>query len=868
MPGGVPNAAPSWSGWPLVGRESELAEISWALTSQNSRGVVIIAAPGVGKTRLAREALAEAAANGAFTIWVQATRSAATIPLGALASLIPADTRPDDPVALIRSCSQALHERAAGRRAVVAVDDAQLLDAASAALVLHLTTNGDVSVVVTVRYGEPCPDAIMVLWKDDLTRRLELAPLADEQVREMVEAALGAPIEEAVLQWLVEVSQGNAMYVRELVRGALTTGHLVDDGGFWRLEGQPQASSSLVDLVRARISGLSPEATELVQLLALSEPVTVSEALQLSSEEALLEIEGGGLITSSTREVRLSHPLYGEAVRGSLLPLTAAALCRRLVAVIEARPGFGPDEALRVARLRLDAGEPLSDVLLLQAADAANRAGDPEFGQQLAEMIPRETRGMAAAMLLARSLTLRNRYAEAEAALAAVEQIAGDDPDVHEYLRRRLWLSHWGMRDHDGLSALLARASGWRTDPEWKRFVEIVGQRYLALDHDFGDRASAAELADNENAPAHARREGRAAYVLSTLLAGEGNLAAAAAFKAQPLVSDDIGEVALLGALSLSAIETGYQWTELEAYMGDALRQAVRQHQHAAGCIAAFTLGRMHFLRGRFADATRWLAEARSHASMEDPFSVLTHIKVLHVGISAFSGDFDGTMRALESLHRHCERSAPLPVGKLHIARAEGWATRVRSPGEAGEQLLAAAAEFDHFTGLVPQLLYDAMRCGAAAATPQLATLASRNNSRLVGAYAQHASAKAADDGAGLMSAAEEMAAIGAFRYAVEAASDAAAAFISAGRSDSARRAAARARELHVPDQGWALPRIDGLDATAIALTPREEQLIGLASQGLSNVDIADRLVLSVRTVETHLYRGMQKLGISDRRDL
>jgi DNA-binding NarL/FixJ family response regulator len=118
------------------------------------------------------------------------------------------------------------------------------------------------------------------------------------------------------------------------------------------------------------------------------------------------------------------------------------------------------------------------------------------------------------------------------------------------------------------------------------------------------------------------------------------------------------------------------------------------------------------------------------------------------------------------------------------------------------------------------------------------------------------------------MDAAEEMAAIGAVRYAVEAASDAASVFVADGRQDSARRAAARARDLHVPDQGAELPPIDGLDATAIDLTAREAQLIDLARQGLGNAEIADRLVISVRTVETHLYRGMQKLGVSDRRDL
>jgi DNA-binding NarL/FixJ family response regulator len=34
------------------------------------------------------------------------------------------------------------------------------------------------------------------------------------------------------------------------------------------------------------------------------------------------------------------------------------------------------------------------------------------------------------------------------------------------------------------------------------------------------------------------------------------------------------------------------------------------------------------------------------------------------------------------------------------------------------------------------------------------------------------------------------------------------------------------------------------------------------------NAEIADRLVLSVRTVESHIYRAMQKLGVGDRRQL
>jgi DNA-binding NarL/FixJ family response regulator len=109
---------------------------------------------------------------------------------------------------------------------------------------------------------------------------------------------------------------------------------------------------------------------------------------------------------------------------------------------------------------------------------------------------------------------------------------------------------------------------------------------------------------------------------------------------------------------------------------------------------------------------------------------------------------------------------------------------------------------------------------------------------------------------------------IGALRYAAEAAANAADAFARDGRQDSARRAAARSRELHPRGQGGPAPAITELDPDSVKLTQREAQLVKLASEGLSNPEIADRLVLSVRTIESHLYRAMQKLGVNDRRDL
>jgi DNA-binding CsgD family transcriptional regulator len=56
---------------------------------------------------------------------------------------------------------------------------------------------------------------------------------------------------------------------------------------------------------------------------------------------------------------------------------------------------------------------------------------------------------------------------------------------------------------------------------------------------------------------------------------------------------------------------------------------------------------------------------------------------------------------------------------------------------------------------------------------------------------------------------------------------------------------------------------------TAVApLTRREREVAGLAAQGRTNRDIADELVVSVRTVENHLQRVYAKLGVGSRDEL
>ena len=130
--------------WPFEGRQQKLALLRSAFAAGDVDTVLVSASAGVGKTRLAREAIAGLGAH--HTAWAAATRAAAAVPFAAVAPLLP---------------DAAAH----------------LLDDASAALVAHLARERLAFVVMNVRVGEPVADALLRLVRDGRGEQLRLDPL-------------------------------------------------------------------------------------------------------------------------------------------------------------------------------------------------------------------------------------------------------------------------------------------------------------------------------------------------------------------------------------------------------------------------------------------------------------------------------------------------------------------------------------------------------------------------------------------------------------------------------------------------------------------------------------------------------------------
>ncbi|KLN34321.1 LuxR family transcriptional regulator [Cellulosimicrobium funkei] len=89
---------------------------------------------------------------------------------------------------------------------------------------------------------------------------------------------------------------------------------------------------------------------------------------------------------------------------------------------------------------------------------------------------------------------------------------------------------------------------------------------------------------------------------------------------------------------------------------------------------------------------------------------------------------------------------------------------------------------------------------------------------------------------------------------------------VAAGSSVVAPRVLRRMLDLFAPHlPAGEQPTDDGLDPRLRSLTPRELDVLRCVAEGLSNAEIAERLVLSSTTVKTHVGNLLAKLGVRDR---
>ena len=462
--------------WGFFGREPELQKIGQRLRDESARGVVISGPAGVGKTRLAAEALRRAERAHFVTERVMGTRAAAGLPFGALAPLLPhgrddGTGAVDDPADLLRQSVRALVERAGDRRLCLLVDDAHLLDAASATLLHHLVATTRSFVLVTVRTNEPAPDPVVSLWKDDLLERLDLRGLSAEAIEALVKSVLGGSIDGATLASLLIRCQGNVLFLRELILGAITDGTLQEDRGLWRLIGPLAPSHRLVELVEARLADLIPDERSVLEIASFGEPLSPTELTAVADAEVVESLERKGLLASERDgrrlQIRLAHPLYGDVLRLRIPSVRLRLICRSLAELTEATGARRREDILRIGTWRLEGGGGRPN-LMLQAAYIARWRYDLPLAERLANAARDAGMGFDAALLGARLASHQGRAGEAEAILAGLAERAVDDRQRALVATARLDNHAFFVGRTDEALSVAEEAEASIADPAWR----------------------------------------------------------------------------------------------------------------------------------------------------------------------------------------------------------------------------------------------------------------------------------------------------------------------------------------------------------------------------------------------------------------
>lgn len=842
----------------LLGRQQLLERAVRHLEAD--RGVVLAGLPWVGRTRILREALRRV---GAPFVMCRATISGRDTPFSCLGELAPGD--PSSPATWLDE----LHAKLPAPDAIVAIDGAQFLDDASALLVLRAAEEGEIRLAVSVWRSHPAPDAVTSLWTDGLLPRIEVEPVDREASDEIARQALGGPVEEATLLRLWDRCRGYPLLLREYIAGSRDAGVLVERDGLWISLGRLVHTPTLIDTARQVRIGLPPEAVDALDLLAVAEPLDPLLADRIVDRGVLSMLERWDLfVPDEEGRYRLPAPGWAQSLRAGLSAATRRGLAARLAAAAPPTDKLHGEELIRVAGWHLQAGLPLPPAELIRAAETARDRAMPDEAGLLARAVLDDV-PIRARMVLADVLA----KTDPEGAVGLLTEVAELTPDHVEAANALLVaarLEFLRVGRTDVAIALLRNGLGRTDDVEARALVQGELSLFFGL---LGDLREASELA------------GRLVRE-----AGHGPRVRYVANRAATVAAMYLGEFAearrSLAAGELAAAELGPSAETALAFAGPVIElmsgrpaiaarlaeQAYRDHLErgfeSAAAVWAMAAASAQVAIGDLQAADVRSVEAIRLAERDDPFGTMPTACGVRALVAATGGRLAEARRWLSRLDQ-VRRTGEVRVSfardqAVVLVRAlegdvEGASrfavTAAQESAERDQRVWASLLAYDAVRFGYPELALDVLRSVAPGVEGDMATL-----------QLSHAEAVVAGDADAVERIADRWFALGFRIWGTEAMIHAAELHVRAERAGRGALLQARASTVLEELGGVRTPALRGIGTEP--LTRRERQVALLAADGRTSPEIAERLVVSVRTVDNHLASVYRKLGISGRHEL
>ena len=855
----------------LIGRDTELRALRDTLEATlagRGRTVLVSGEAGIGKSRLAQELLAGAQdvnvlegrahplhAGLAYAPIVEALRPHLSQDVTDLAG------RGADPALAKARMFEAVTAVIQGLApAVVYLDDLHWADTGTVELAHYVGHNTQgVLVLVTCRDPNgPLRDLAVAIRRDDPRNHVELTPLPDPAVAELATEVLGE--QPPFLADLTRRAAGNPLFVTALAEAHVDARTL---------------PTIVRDVVLSRLHGLSEPARRLVEVIAVAGESATDDLLRTVADTAQVrDLVRSGLIVEHvvgrTVAYRVAHPLYAEVAYAEL---TLNERRQLHAAIAEAIARDRPDDVLALAPHYLGAGE-LANATADVLAEAGIRALDLHAEDEA-------LRYLTAALADAEVPELRIRVLEA---LGQVHQGAARLAEASEAWARAIeaaqaagsermgplayWLALLEAERGDLPTALryvlLARQAPKPTDPDLATEYVVLGMHFaLRANDDAHLRAGAEELAATGGLASHLGRSTLAIMDMDwDTAAREAALSLSSATDAGRL-SHILTMVARTQSVMVATLRG-----ELRAAVrhAEAIRDAHGLYEYSRFAAAAhYFVAQSHYLVGEITSA---VAEVDKALALERDVGQPRMLSMLLVGRAWMFVEL-GRHADAENDIAEAERTYDQIATDISQSMMTGQARTLQAihsgrPAVVGPDL----ADDQRDTIAATTWLLVAGRAAFGAGEPDRTARYAARIRKVAGdvglptVFADWLDALVAAP-ADLPGVADRLARMGAVVYAAQARIE---------HAELTRDPEAVESSMAVFENAGAVPWVTrsrqlakALGIRTGALTKRESEVVRLLGEGLSNADIAARLFLSERTVESHLRNSYAKLGLTSR---
>jgi DNA-binding CsgD family transcriptional regulator/type II secretory pathway predicted ATPase ExeA len=869
------------------------------IRSRTSQAVFLMAGPGVGKSALA-EAITERLAAEMIVVQMHGSSSLSRVPFGVLAPYTAELSAEDSvsPVAVLRSVWTYFEKLKAGKDTplLLMVDDAHHLDEATASIVADMISAGWVSVVAAGRPRPGLPQPLAQLWYDGLADRVDLRPLNREQIEEVLSHVLDGTVPSGTVDTIWSASGGNPRLLDALLHDAAERGVLAKRNGIWVLLGPlPSDGARLTGVVTKDLLRRRPEEQDAVKLIALAEPVARKVIEDISGAEVVRSLLDQQMIVESSghpAELRMWNALIGEALRKNVSVSRSLQLLEKIRGQGEVAHVSG-EGRLRAVEWALECGQRVPDPDLLEAARAAVVRFHNLSARTMAARVHDPDLVPHARAVQARALFNQGDYEEAATILDGAWLQLADSPDASHVLMLRTSCHQALGKSVEALAAesrellrqagLDVQASGSTaggTDSHpagaaarsWQDRMLYLLELGAAGDHE----TLASEVQDlrtrNPGGPAHdALRAVGMALLAHTLSAAgrsvQGLDAALLAASELPPLRDGLF---FFNEFVLGRLVTGYlSMGEWESAERELANYAAEQAQGAATFGGSVQILRGYSLlrQGRIERAYQMLLPAVEALRLNDPQQLFRFGSALGFYVAARLGDSAQAKRLEQDYKDSTHGPAYELLAAAYAAAASEYLAR-DGKGLASLHTLATTPEVSARPGTLLEFLSVCWDLGDHSVISLVHSLAKDVEGRWAAAMLALARNWESEDADDLMILAADLEASGFVNLAREAYARASTLLEQAGERRRSRQAVAL-REKCDHELGERFREGHFIAAApAVHLTRREQDIVELALQGLTDREIAQRLMVSVRTVEGHLYRTYVKLGVRSRDEL